>query len=73
MAAIRELGKARGFVQVVPALRTLLDPTGLRLVLHAPFGGRVNAPWGMALAPSNANTSSWASGRSTMNRRWPCW
>src|SRR4030095_5126462 len=22
----------------------------VRLVLHAPFGGRVNAPWGMALA-----------------------
>ena len=24
----------------------------VRMVLHAPFGGRVNAPWGMALAPS---------------------
>ncbi|HEY4320845.1 MAG TPA: DEAD/DEAH box helicase [Gemmatimonadales bacterium] len=23
---------------------------GIRMVLHAPFGGRVNAPWGMALA-----------------------
>ena len=23
---------------------------GVRMVLHAPFGGRVNAPWGMALA-----------------------
>jgi ATP-dependent Lhr-like helicase len=27
------------------------DETGaVRIVLHAPFGGRVNAPWGMALA-----------------------
>jgi ATP-dependent helicase Lhr and Lhr-like helicase len=27
------------------------DETGsLRVVIHAPFGGRVNAPWGMALA-----------------------
>ena len=27
------------------------DETGaVRVVLHAPFGGRVNAPWGMALA-----------------------
>ena len=44
---------ATGFV---PDERTLLleqfrDDTGaVRIVLHAPFGGRVNAPWGMALA-----------------------
>ena len=41
---------------LVPDERTLLleqfrDDTGaVRIVLHAPFGGRVNAPWGMALA-----------------------
>ena len=44
---------ATGFV---PDERTLQieqfrDDTGsVRIVLHAPFGGRVNAPWGMALA-----------------------
>ncbi|HEX2779537.1 MAG TPA: hypothetical protein VHM30_08565, partial [Gemmatimonadaceae bacterium] len=41
---------------VVPDERTLLlehfrDETGsVRVVLHAPFGGRVTAPWGMAIA-----------------------
>jgi ATP-dependent Lhr-like helicase len=40
----------------VPDERTLIieqfrDEMGsVRVVLHAPFGGRVNAPWGMALA-----------------------
>ena len=46
----------RAATGIVPDERTLLlehfrDETGsVRLVLHAPFGGRVNAPWGMALA-----------------------
>jgi ATP-dependent Lhr-like helicase len=46
----------REAVGVVPDERTLVvehfrDETGaVRVVLHAPFGGRVNAPWGMALA-----------------------
>jgi ATP-dependent Lhr-like helicase len=32
-------------------LEQFRDEVGaMRLVLHAPFGGRVNAPWGMALA-----------------------
>jgi ATP-dependent Lhr-like helicase len=32
-------------------LEQFRDEVGaIRLVLHAPFGGRVNAPWGMALA-----------------------
>ena len=41
---------------IVPDERTLVieqfrDDTGaVRVVIHAPFGGRVNAPWGMALA-----------------------
>src|SRR5207253_300203 len=26
------------------------ETNSLRVVLHAPFGGRVNAPWGLALA-----------------------
>ncbi len=46
----------RASTGVVPDERTLLlehfrDETGsVRVVLHAPFGGRVNAPWGMAIA-----------------------
>jgi len=46
----------RAATGVVPDERRLVlehfrDEVGsVRLVLHAPFGGRVNAPWGMALA-----------------------
>ena len=46
----------RAATGTVPDERTLVlehfrDETGsVRVVLHAPFGGRVNAPWGMALA-----------------------
>jgi ATP-dependent Lhr-like helicase len=46
----------RAVVGSVPDDRELVlehfrDEVGaVRLVLHAPFGGRVNAPWGMALA-----------------------
>jgi ATP-dependent Lhr-like helicase len=46
----------RAATQVVPDDRTLVleqfrdETDSLRVVLHAPFGGRVNAPWGMALA-----------------------
>ncbi len=46
----------RASTKVVPDERTLVaehfrDETGsVRIVLHAPFGGRVTAPWGMALA-----------------------
>jgi ATP-dependent Lhr-like helicase len=46
----------RAVTGVVPDDRTLVaeqfrDETGsVRVVLHAPFGGRVNAPWGLALA-----------------------
>ncbi len=45
----------RAVTQVVPDERQLVlehfrDEVGsVRMVLHAPFGGRVNAPWGMAL------------------------
>ncbi|GAC1514162.1 MAG: ATP-dependent helicase [Gemmatimonadaceae bacterium] len=45
----------RAATGIVPDERTLVlehfrDETGaVRLVLHAPFGGRVTAPWGMAL------------------------
>ncbi|HEX6629576.1 MAG TPA: hypothetical protein VF048_00710, partial [Gemmatimonadaceae bacterium] len=45
----------RAVTGLVPDDRTLVlehfrDEVGsVRLVLHAPFGGRVNAPWGMAL------------------------
>ena len=50
---IREQRAATG---VVPDERTLVveqfrDEIGsMRVVIHSPFGGRVNAPWGMALA-----------------------
>ena len=46
----------RAITGVVPDDRQLVlehfrDEVGsVRMVLHAPFGGRVNAPWGMALA-----------------------
>ena len=46
----------RAATQTVPDDQVLVaehfrDETGsVRIVLHAPFGGRVNAPWGMALA-----------------------
>ncbi|AHG88940.1 DEAD/H associated domain protein [Gemmatirosa kalamazoonensis] len=46
----------RAITGIVPDERRLVlehfrDEVGsVRLVLHAPFGGRVNAPWGMALA-----------------------
>lgn len=46
----------RAATGIVPDDRTLVaeqfrDETGsVRVVLHAPFGGRVNAPWGLALA-----------------------
>ena len=46
----------RAITGVVPDERHLVlehfrDEVGsVRMVLHAPFGGRVNAPWGMALA-----------------------
>ena len=46
----------RASTGIVPDERTVLvehfrDETGaVRVVLHAPFGGRVTAPWGMALA-----------------------
>ncbi|MEX2152957.1 MAG: DEAD/DEAH box helicase, partial [Gemmatimonadaceae bacterium] len=46
----------RAATGIVPDERVLVaehfrDEVGsVRIVLHAPFGGRVNAPWGMALA-----------------------
>jgi ATP-dependent Lhr-like helicase len=50
------IASQRGATGVVPDDRTLVlehfrDETGaVRIVLHAAFGGRVNAPWGMAIA-----------------------
>ena len=41
---------------IVPDERSLVveqfrdEMNSVRVVIHAPFGGRVNAPWGMALA-----------------------
>jgi hypothetical protein len=34
----------------------------VRVVVHAPFGGRVNAPWGMALAHRCAMVAGSAAG-----------
>jgi ATP-dependent helicase Lhr and Lhr-like helicase len=53
---VEYVGRQRAATGVVPDDRTLLleqfrDEVGsVRVVLHAPFGGRVTAPWGMALA-----------------------
>ncbi len=50
------VGAQRAATGVVPDERTLVlehfrDDTGaVRIVLHAAFGGRVNAPWAMAIA-----------------------
>jgi ATP-dependent Lhr-like helicase len=50
------LHEQRAATRAIPDDRTLVlehfrDEMGaVRVVLHAPFGGRVNAPWGMALA-----------------------
>jgi ATP-dependent helicase Lhr and Lhr-like helicase len=50
---VREQRAATG---IVPDDRTIVvehfrdDVGAIRVVIHAPFGGRVNAPWGMALA-----------------------
>ena len=55
-ALVEYVHEQRVATRIVPDERTLLveqfrDETGaVRIVLHAPFGGRVNAPWGMALA-----------------------
>jgi len=52
----RYVAAQRAVTGVVPDDRTIVvehfrDDTGaVRLVIHAAFGGRVNAPWGMALA-----------------------
>jgi len=46
----------RAATGVVPNERSLIveqfrdETNAVRVVIHAPFGGRVNAPWGMALA-----------------------
>ena len=46
----------RAATQSVPDEKLLIvehfrdETNAVRIVLHAPFGGRVNAPWGMALA-----------------------
>jgi ATP-dependent Lhr-like helicase len=53
---VRYTREQRAVTGVVPDDRTLVaehfrdEAGGMRVVLHAPFGGRVNAPWGMALA-----------------------
>ena len=56
VSLVQYVHEQRAVTGIVPDERTLLleqfrDDTGsVRIVLHAPFGGRVNAPWGMALA-----------------------
>ncbi|MFN2563469.1 MAG: DEAD/DEAH box helicase [Gemmatimonadaceae bacterium] len=55
-ALVEYAHQQRASTQAVPDDRTLVaehfrDETGsVRIVLHAPFGARVTAPWGMALA-----------------------
>ena len=50
---VREQRGATGFVpdDMQLVVEQFRDETGsVRVVVHSPFGGRVNAPWGMALA-----------------------
>jgi ATP-dependent helicase Lhr and Lhr-like helicase len=61
----------RAATRIVPDERALVaewfrDETGaVRIVLHAPFGGRVTAPWGMALAQ---RAREWLKGRATRDQ-----
>ena len=53
---IKYIGAQRAATGIVPDDRNIVieqfrDETGaVRIVIHAAFGGRINAPWGMALA-----------------------
>ena len=53
---VKYIGAQRAATGVVPDDRNIVieqfrDETGaVRIVIHAAFGGRINAPWGMALA-----------------------
>jgi ATP-dependent Lhr-like helicase len=55
-SVVNYVREQRGATGIVPDEQRLVveqcrDETGsMRVVLHSPFGGRVNAPWGMALA-----------------------
>jgi ATP-dependent Lhr-like helicase len=52
---VEYLGQAKHLLGVIPSLRTLVlerffdEAGGMQLVLHAPFGSRVNRAWGLAL------------------------
>jgi ATP-dependent Lhr-like helicase len=52
---VEYLGQAKHLLGVLPSLRTLVlerffdEAGGMQLVLHAPFGSRVNRAWGLAL------------------------
>lgn len=53
---VKYIGAQRAATGIVPDDRNIVieqfrDETGaVRIVIHAAFGGRINAPWGMALA-----------------------
>src|SRR3954468_9818822 len=55
-SVVNYVREQRAATTVIPDERTLVveqfrDEIGsMRVVIHSPFGGRVNAPWGMALA-----------------------
>jgi ATP-dependent Lhr-like helicase len=55
-SVVNYVREQRGATGIVPDDKTLVieqfrDEIGsMRVVVHSPFGGRVNAPWGMALA-----------------------
>jgi ATP-dependent Lhr-like helicase len=55
-SVVNYVREQRAATTVIPDDRTLVveqfrDEIGsMRVVIHSPFGGRVNAPWGMALA-----------------------
>src|ERR1700712_1608568 len=49
------VGAGRAILGVVPSLTTVVaerffdEAGGMQLILHAPFGGRINKAWGLAL------------------------
>ncbi|MBX7102033.1 MAG: DEAD/DEAH box helicase [Myxococcaceae bacterium] len=56
--AVRYLDAGKAALGAVPTQRTLVaerffdDAGGMQLIIHAPFGGRINRAWGLALRKS---------------------
>jgi len=74
-ALVEYVHQQRAATRIVPDDRALVaewfrDETGsVRMMLHAPFGGRVTAPWGMALAQRAREWLATATRRSARSAR----